>query len=236
MKTKTLRVTTLTGNAPFESLDASGNLQGYDIDIVAEIAKRMGVKVEYTKTDSAGRVTSLQSGKADMVVGSFTNTPERSQVIAFSEPINIESNALIAKADRSKLTKSEDLNSSDIKIASTAGGTSAQDVPASLPKAKLVLLPGMADVLASLKSGKVDAAAVSSTQVNELVKESGGAFKALVGTIGDPQNDCIGLPKKDTVWQEYVNKFVRQLNEDGTNYTLNQKYFGIEPPAFAKAP
>jgi len=234
-KSKTLRVGTITGNAPFESLDKSGNLEGFDIDMINAVAKKMGVKVSFVKTDVAGRVTVLQTGKADVVVGSFTDTPEREKVISFTDPINYEYVALIAKAD-SSLKSVDDVNVAGKTVAGASGGTQADTIPKAVPNAKLTLLPGIADEVQAVMSGQADAAAVANTQIATLIADSNGKLKALTGQVSDNQKDCIGVPKGDQAWLDYVNGIVKQLNADGTTYTLTKKWFGSEPPDFASPP
>jgi polar amino acid transport system substrate-binding protein len=234
-KTKVLRVGTITGNAPFESLNKSGDLEGFDIDMINAVASKMGAKVSFVKTDVAGRVTVLQTGKADVVVGSFTDTPEREKVISFTDPINYEYVALIAKAG-SSLNAVADVNVAGKTVAGASGGTQADTVPKVLPNAKLVLLPGIADDVQAVLSGQADAAAVANTQIGTLIKDSNGKLKALTGSVSENQKDCVGVPKGDEAWLNYVNNIVKQLNTDGTTYTLTKKWFGSEPPDFAKPP
>lgn len=234
-KTKKLRVGTITGNAPFESLNKSGDLEGFDIDMIEAVAEKMGAKTEYVKTDVAGRVTVLQTGKADVVVGSFTDTPERRKAVSFTDPINYEYVALIAKAD-SSLKTVEDVNVAGKTVAGASGGTQADTVPKAVPNAKLVLLPGIADEVQAVLSGQADAAAVANTQIATLVADSGGKLKALTGSLSENQKDCVGVPKDDQVWLDYVNGIVGELNADGTTYNLTKKWFGSEPPDFAKPP
>ena len=47
----------------------------------------------------------------------------------------------------------------------------------------------------------------------------------------------MGFPQGDFVWWLWLNRFVREINEDGTNYTLWVKWFGDSPmPSFIKPP
>lgn len=234
----TLRIGTITGNAPFESLDSSGNLVGYDIDIVNLLAKEMGVKTEFIKTDVAGRVTVLQTRKADVVVGSFTRTHKRSEVISFTDPINLEYVALIASAGRSDLNSVSDFNKAGIKVAVATGGTQGPAMALAIPKATAVQLPGLADELQAVESGKADAAAVANTQIGVFMTANPGKFKTISGALSAFQEDCIGLQIGDSAWWLYVNQFVHDINNDGTTYTLYQKWFGpgSTPGPFSQPP
>ena len=233
----TLRVGTITGNAPFESLDANNQLVGYDIDIAKKLADALGVKVEFIQTDVAGRVTVLQSGKADIVVGSFTRTSQRSQVVSFTDPINLEYVALIAAAGRPEATV-QDFNKSGVKIAVATGGTQSDAVAGGLPQATAVQVPGMADEVSAVTSGNADAAAVANTQAGDILKANPGSFKLIDGSLTGFQEDCIGIPLGDFSWWLYVNQFVRDINNDGTTNTLYQNWFGegTSPGPFSLPP
>jgi len=233
----TLRVGTITGNAPFESLDANNQLVGYDIDIAKKLADSLGVKIEFIQTDVAGRVTVLQSGKADIVVGSFTRTPKRSQVISFTDPINLEYVGLLAAANRPE-TKAQDFNKAGVKIAVATGGTQSDAVASALPQATAVQVPGIADEVSAVTSGNADAAAVANTQIGDMMKANPGKFKIIEGSLTGFQEDCIGIPVGDFSWWLYVNQFVRDINNDGTTNTLYQQWFGqgTSPGPFSLPP
>jgi ABC-type amino acid transport substrate-binding protein len=72
--------------------------------------------------------------------------------------------------------------------------------------------------------------------VNWTAKNSNGKYRN-AGPLATPEDDAIGFPQGDFVWWLWLNRFVREINEDGTNYTLWQKWFGDAPmPPFYKAP
>jgi ABC-type amino acid transport substrate-binding protein len=72
--------------------------------------------------------------------------------------------------------------------------------------------------------------------VNWTVKNSGGKYRN-AAPLGPPEDDAIGFPQGDFVWWLWLNRFVREINEDGTNYTLWLKWFGDAPmPSFIKPP
>src|SRR5205085_9339118 len=68
----------------FGFIDETGNHVGFDYDIVTEIAKRLGVKLEVTPVTSATRIPTLQQGRVDIVASTMSHYRERDQVIDFS--------------------------------------------------------------------------------------------------------------------------------------------------------
>ena len=79
-----LRVSTDPAYPPQSFLNNQGEFEGFDIDVTEEIAKRMGVEVEW-ETPSWDVITSGNwNGRWDLSVGSMTVTPERAEVLYFT--------------------------------------------------------------------------------------------------------------------------------------------------------
>lgn len=230
-----IRIAVNTGNEPRQFADENGNLQGYDIDIAGELAKQLGVQIEFIRTDVAGRVAMLQSHKADITIATFTPTLDRLKTVAFTDPYTTDVLTLMIRSDRKELAELKDFDKPEIKIALGRGSTAAKALAKYIPHATIVELPGLADIVQAIDAGQVDATCSNDGLVNWTVKNSNGKYRA-AATLGDPEDDSIGLPQGDFVWWMWLNQFVRQINNDGTNYTLWAKWFGSPPPAFVKAP
>lgn len=85
-QSKALRVGMELAYLPFEMKDSQGNPDGISADIAKAFAKYLGRDIIIENTAWAGLIPSLQTGKLDMVISSMTITPERSEIVAFSEP------------------------------------------------------------------------------------------------------------------------------------------------------
>ncbi|MDS1030468.1 transporter substrate-binding domain-containing protein [Bacillota bacterium LX-D] len=66
--------------------EKTNDLVGFDIDMGAELAKRLGVKMKWQPTDWKGVTGSLNAKKFDVIISGMSVTPEREKVIAFSKP------------------------------------------------------------------------------------------------------------------------------------------------------
>jgi polar amino acid transport system substrate-binding protein len=71
---------------PQSLLNEDNQFEGFDIDVATEIAKRLGVKAEFLATDFSAVTAGNWANRWDMSVGSVTITPERSQVLDFTQP------------------------------------------------------------------------------------------------------------------------------------------------------
>jgi len=81
-----LRASTDPAYPPQSFQTQSGEFKGFDIDVTKEIARRMGVKVEWQTPDWAVITAGNWNGRWDLSVGSMTVTPERKEVLYFTPP------------------------------------------------------------------------------------------------------------------------------------------------------
>src|SRR6476659_1439356 len=81
-----LTVGTKADYRPFGYLDPSGKIVGFEADLAADIAKRLGVKLELTPVVASNRIQFLQQGKIDVMIATMRDTPERRRVGDIGEP------------------------------------------------------------------------------------------------------------------------------------------------------
>jgi len=82
---ETLVVLTSSGYAPYEMVDTSGKLTGFDVELMEKIAEEMGLEIVWKDVDFDGIVASLQSGKAAIAIAGLTPTDERRELVDFSD-------------------------------------------------------------------------------------------------------------------------------------------------------
>lgn len=181
-KRGTIRIATLAGNPPYSTFKADGTPGGYDIEIGQLLATALKVKPEWIAVDAPGRITALQSGKADASIANFTDTIERSISVAFTRPyIVVGSVFMVSRA--AALQTVEQVNLPGIKIASLRGGTS-DDVAAKItPNATLVQFATVTEAFQALRAGDVDWLRIVDTFVRQLVNsgENAQLFKKYFG-------------------------------------------------------
>jgi polar amino acid transport system substrate-binding protein len=79
-----LRASTDPAYPPQSFQTQSGEFKGFDIDVTKEIARRLGVKVEWQTPDWTVITAGNWNGRWDLSVGSMTVTPERKEVLYFT--------------------------------------------------------------------------------------------------------------------------------------------------------
>ena len=225
----TIRIAVIGGNPPYSTITPSGDPEGYDIDIGKKIAAALNVKPEFIVTDVPGRVTSLQTHKADITIADFTNNTQRATVIAFTHSYLVAKQQFVTKADRSDVNTIADVNKSSIKVGITRGGTVEQNVPLAAPQAGILRFNTVSDQLAALDSGQVEVMAQDNLYNAQLLKDHPGAYKIIPGDFSH-EDIAIGLPAGDFDWWRVLNTWVDQFNASGDNGRLFKQWFGYDMP------
>jgi len=76
-KSKLLRVGTNPNFPPFESLDSSGNLVGFDIDFARALAQKLDLKAEFKEFDFDALILALKQGQIDIILAGMSITQSR---------------------------------------------------------------------------------------------------------------------------------------------------------------
>ena len=86
----TIRIGVFADKPPFGFLDKEGKNQGFDVEIAKYLAQDLfgdANKVEFVLTEAANRVEFLRSGKVDVILANFTQTPERAKVVDYARTL-----------------------------------------------------------------------------------------------------------------------------------------------------
>jgi polar amino acid transport system substrate-binding protein len=87
------------GNVPWEFQDANGKIVGFEIDLMTEVGKRLGMDVKFTNIPFAGLFAAVQSGQIDAAVSSITITKKRLESVSFAQPYYDSDQSLTVKSD-----------------------------------------------------------------------------------------------------------------------------------------
>src|SRR5260370_7206199 len=86
LKEKKIRVAIDVGNPPFGILDKDGQPDGSDVAVARQMAKDMGVELEFVQVPSTGRIPSLLAGRADVTIASISVTTDRAKAVMYCNP------------------------------------------------------------------------------------------------------------------------------------------------------
>ena len=201
---------------PWAMNDKEGNLVGFEIDVAKELAKDMGVKVEFVPTKWSGIIPALLTGKFDVIIGGMGITDERAKKVDFSEPYDYSGMSIVASRLKAPgLKKLSDFDNSKISIAVRLGTTAAESAKKNFPNAQLKQFDDEAQAVQELLTDRVHAV-VSSSPLPEYqaIKYSDRFYLPLDDTF---TKEPIGfaLRKGDDSLKEYCNEWIKEKHTSG---------------------
>jgi polar amino acid transport system substrate-binding protein len=219
-----LLVGTDTPFPPFE-IGQPPDISGYDIDVVNEVAEKLGVEVTFQDTSFDTIFRDVAQGKFDMAVAATTITPERQKTVSFSDPYYEAEQALMV-APGSDIATVEDLGG--VIVGAQDGTTGEAYANDETDASEVRGFPEGPDAVNALRSGQVDAAIIDQPVAQDAVDAQGGVEIATL----IPTNELYGLytSKDNTALLDAVNGALQELKDDGRIEELYQQYFKTEAP------
>lgn len=224
----TLRVGAYPANPPWEFKTETGAFQGYEVDIVNEIARRIGAEVEYQGLDFRALFVATASRRVDMVISSLTVTPERLQAQAFLQPYAAGALGIVTKAG-SDIASEGDLAGKRVgSIATSFAETWVKEREAELKLGSYSSYDTIANMLTDLHSGRIEAALNDEVGLRYAVKQMPALQVAAVIPTGE--EFAIMMPKgSDKV--RVANDALTAMKQDGTMARIYETWFGTAPAA-----
>lgn len=224
---KVIRVALDLGTPPFGFTDAKLQPQGSDYETASAIAKDLGVELQIVEVTGPNRIPFLMTKKADIVVSSFSITPERQKVIQFSKPYGALD--FVVSAPKSANIKSlNDLVGK--RVAVVRGNIQDTRLTPIAPKgATIVRFDDDSTAATALLSGQVDAICTPSILANALSKQNPG--KNLENKFSIAANAyAIGLRKEEPALEEWLNKWITTNLQNGNLAAIYKKWIGSNMP------
>ncbi|AZT84960.1 amino acid ABC transporter substrate-binding protein [Marinobacter sp. NP-4(2019)] len=225
---ETLKVVTDPSFVPFEMMDQeTGEMIGFDMEIIREVADRAGFEIDLNTMDFNGIIPALQTGNVDIAIAGITITEERQQIVDFSDPYYDSGLRILVREDNDSVKTMEDLNGQ--KIGTKIGSTSYDYLTRTLDQNDGVTpYPGSSDMYMALMSRAVDAVFYDAPNVGYFASTKGQGKVKTVGPLYEGQQYGIAL-KKGSEWLDEVNEALASIKEDGTYKEIYEKWFGPMP-------
>jgi polar amino acid transport system substrate-binding protein len=218
--------------------DASGNIEGFDIDMLREVARAIfGTPdaIQFRAVTSAQRVGAITNNEVDIVASLMSITCERWQVIDFSTEYYAARQRVLVRAD-SPIQRVTDLNGQ--KVCATKGSTSIDQIRKFAPKALPYGVDLRTECLVVLQEGLVNAVTADDTILYGLKSQDAQETRLLPDTLHQPEPYGMGISQEHPEFVRFVNAVLEQMRTDGRwkqyHRTLETQ-LGI-PPANPPAP
>ncbi len=214
---------------PFSSYkDGTSEPEGFEIDLMAAVAERMGLESEWLPKMDFDAIIPLikQGGKADVGCANFTINDERKKEIDFTDPYYIANIGFVTKGDTTA-TSADDFNGPEFRIGAQSGTTGEAWVKENLPEATIVAMtPATAMLSVQSKtegSDALDAMVADLPVVTGLINKSYSDLKVLE-EIATGDEFGIVVSKDNPELTKELNRVLAELQADGTIDQLVEKW------------
>ena len=211
------------GTDSFEAISSNeGNATGFDVAMMNEIGKRLGVKVVIEDMDFDGIVPAIGS-KIDCGATGMTITDERKEAVNFSDPYYNATQAVLLPKDSN--VKTED----DLKACKAIGvqaGTTGETVARGINDSAVVSVKSFNQAVLDLVNGKDDAVIIDQVPGEAFQKQYADQLQIVDGSTFhfDVEQYGIAMPKDDEVMLNAINGALADMKADGTYDTLVDEY------------
>ena len=226
---KTVRFGTDATYAPFESVDSSGKIVGFEVDYGMALCERMKLTCTFQNQDWDGIIPSLLANKYDVIFSSMNITEERAKKVLFSD---------MYYATPPVFATSKNVKGDDVSPAALKGktiGTQSSTVHANyLEKlykgSEIKLYPTQDEPNLDLASGRIDYVVGDSLVEEDFIEKKGNGCCRIVAKIArlpDVHGPGVGAAFRpdDKDLKDMFNKAIAELDADGTYKKLEAKYF-----------
>lgn len=223
-----LKVGAYPTNPPFEYKNASGAFEGFEVDIVNEAAKRIGMTTDIADYGFQALFAGITSKRIDVAISSITITPERLKSLSFTQPY-YDSDMGVAAKTGSDVKGVADLKGKSIGVLS--GSTGENWVKEHKDAGGFGDVKGyntQQEMLLDLNNGRVDAVVSDIPGMDySFTKMKGMAVTERIKT-----GEQYGLMmSKDHPLLEKLNGALSEMKKDGTLAAIHKKWFGSDAPA-----
>ncbi|KJV29060.1 amino acid ABC transporter substrate-binding protein [Aquitalea magnusonii] len=228
-----VRIGTLADYAPFEYKDASGKLQGMEIEIGKKMCASMQVTCQWVTMDFDALIPALKAKQIDAVLAQMSKTPEREKSVDFSRIFTTAPVQLVAKKGSNISPLPESLRGKTIGVqtASTHESYLRTRRPTSKYGIDVKVYQALDEAWLDLESGRIDAVFADSTVAYDWLSKTG--LKEGFDFAGKPIDDAeifgagtaIAVRKGDTRLRAQFDQAIGQVQGNGEFTTVNKRYF-----------
>ena len=207
---------------PFGYLDPAGKVVGFDIDLIREISKRLGVELEVMQVTAKTRIPTLEAGKIDVIAAALTHTRERDKVLDFTISYVLDGQKLMVPKG-SAIRSAKDLDSKT--VAAVQGSYNEATIRKVAPGARVLVFQEYPQAFLALKQGLADAFTTIVTILEAVGKKDPG-FE-IVGELLTTEPIAFGVRENDSKWRDALNFTLQDMVADGTYKTIFERYFSF---------
>jgi cystine transport system substrate-binding protein len=202
--------------------DGSGDLTGYDVEVVRAVGEQLGVEVEFQETQWDAIFAGLEAGRFDLIANQVSITPEREAAYTFSDPYTVSTGVVVVRADNTEITSFESLE----------GKTTAQSLTsnwyalAEESGATIEPIEGWAQAVALVEQSRVDATINDKLTFLDYAQNEDASSLKIAAETEETSESAFAMRKGSEALAGAINEALGELRENGTLAEISEKYFG----------
>lgn len=219
---------------PFVAKDESGQVVGFDIDLINALAQAGNFEVTFIDQPFEQLLTGVESGELDAAISAITVTDARAERVSFSDayfesgkaPVSYfnPGQGLAVRLDETQIVTADNLTS-QVRVGVKADTTGAEYV-ATETDAEAVAYAEAANAFAALRNGDVDAVVIDIPVIVRYITNSDDPGIRITGGPLTDELYAIAISPTRNDLLERVNTALAQIRQDGTYDQLFEKWFG----------
>ncbi|HEY5811069.1 MAG TPA: transporter substrate-binding domain-containing protein [Terrimicrobiaceae bacterium] len=216
---------------PFETIDPDGKPVGISVEIARALAADLERPLRIESIPFVGLIPSLQNGRIDCIISSMTNTPERQEAIAFSEPY-LSTGLGVLIGSKSDLIGSADMDDARRTVVVRQGTTGEVWAKSHLKQAKLLSVEKENSAVLEVIQGKADAFIYDQMSVWQNWRKNSQTTRAILTPL-QKESWAIGVRKNDDLRLK-INEFLKRYRKSGGFEKLGDEFLREQKEAFRK--
>jgi polar amino acid transport system substrate-binding protein len=215
--------------APFE-FQKDGQSVGFDVDMMAELARRLGLQSAMLGMDFAGIIPAVQAGRIDAATSGMYITPAREEVLDFIPYLRIGDQMVVQKGNPAHLVDRNALCGHHIAVAvntlyeKTAHTLSDACVAAGKPPIDILAVGSSAVVALTLAQGRAEGAISSTSVITAMMSNSPDTFEPLGEPFNTNSRLGIGVAKTNPALRDALTAALKAMHDDGAYDAMVKKW------------
>ena len=219
--------------APHAFPNLSGGIQGFNVDLAAELSKRLGRKIDIEATQFSGLVPGLQAGTYDFLIAPVTVTRERAENLLFTEGYLNTDFLFAVRRDAPEIARLEDFKGKVIAVNKGSAYDSWGRELAEKIGWTIESYGTNTDAVQAVISGRAFANVAGNTAVAWAAKNNPAIKLSYLYSTGLVW--AMPVRKDNAELRNKLDAAVECIKEDGTMARLHEKWFGTKPALGAAA-
>lgn len=216
--------------APHAFMRPDGKLDGFQIDLFKEVARRMKRQINIEPMAHAGEFPALFAGRIDFICGPMTVTKERAKNVLFTEPYLWTEWQFAIKKGSPPITSEEDLRGKTLTVTKGIPQEKWLNERASKLNIKVLPFEGQSDAIQAVIQGRAYGYVNGTTSIKYLASKIPQVVADWV-VPGTRSAWSTPLRKDNGELRNQIEDALACMKKDGFIAKLSEKWFGVPPKA-----